>query len=581
MFLYIPESTAYQFGPKPGLMTFAFDENNRPDTRNDLLALGFLTSQPNGALVRVDSGTSADYMQVEMLDGNILIIYNLGTEDIDIGELNLKLNDGKYHIVRFTRSGQNSTLQIDNHNVITKSPGGKQLNIFNSHAKVQIGGHRNVLKGVIEKPFNGIIAGLVFNGHRLFDMAAEDDPRIAIEGDVELMISIGNQPSGQTTSVPVGSDKGSNQMLSEEKKSNGGNNNNNNANDDLIYSGAGSGCYDVADDEECTHAANEGSGGDELITPVYKVVSRLRPTTAPPSRPNNNNNVYRKNCDNEDDDDCVEGSGGGANDRRPSSRNRGNYTQNQYSFYSTTHRPWTTWLPPTVVPMSRPPHGISRFPPPTYHGGHYPGGYPPGEVYQRPKTTAPAWTKPVYSVSGPSRPINTPPVIIPQGPPEIYEVPLNIPTVANDSAADLAPPPPPDHTLTRLSTNDRTVMIIGIIAIILIVVVIIAPIVLFYKVRFQATNAAFGKMEGFPKMSTMPMLPPGGGGPAGPYGGFAPVVRATSISGIPGYPGMMAHHPGNGMGLTRSVSRPGTRPGTPTDGMGMGGKKKQPHEWYV
>lgn len=162
--------------------------------------------------MRVDSATTADYLQLEVVDGNVLVVYNLGTEDIDIGDLGIKVNDGKYHIVRFTRSGQNSTLQIDNHNVITRSPGGKQLNIFNRHAAMQIGGHKNVLRGTIEKPFIGIIAGLVFNGHRLLDMAAEDDPRTKIEGDVELMISIGNQQSMLTT---PSSTKLNNQMLSE------------------------------------------------------------------------------------------------------------------------------------------------------------------------------------------------------------------------------------------------------------------------------------------------------------------------------------------------------------------------------
>ncbi|KAJ6218579.1 hypothetical protein RDWZM_009736 [Blomia tropicalis] len=171
-------SIAYSFGPNPGLVTYTFDDNNRPDTRNDLLAIGFLTTHKNGALLRVDSGTTADYLQLELIDGNILAVYNLGTEDIDIGELGMKVNDGKYHIVRLTRSGQNSTIQIDNHNVFTRSPAGKQMNIFNSHARIEIGGHKNILRGIIEKPFNGIISGLVFNKQHILDMAAEDDPRV-------------------------------------------------------------------------------------------------------------------------------------------------------------------------------------------------------------------------------------------------------------------------------------------------------------------------------------------------------------------------------------------------------------------
>ena len=99
-------------------------------------------------------------MELEIVDGNLLMVYNLGTEDHDIGELSVKVNDGNYHIVRFTRSGQNSTIQDDNHNVMTEIPIGRQLTIFNSHSIVQICGKKNTVRDIIEKPFHGIICGL-------------------------------------------------------------------------------------------------------------------------------------------------------------------------------------------------------------------------------------------------------------------------------------------------------------------------------------------------------------------------------------------------------------------------------------
>ena len=40
----------------------------------------------------------------------------------------------------------------------------------------------------IDKPFNEIISGLVFNGLHLLDLAAEHDSRIDIEGDVQLVL---------------------------------------------------------------------------------------------------------------------------------------------------------------------------------------------------------------------------------------------------------------------------------------------------------------------------------------------------------------------------------------------------------
>ena len=37
----------------------------------------------------------------------------MGSKDITVGDIAAKVNDGKYHVVRFSRSGANSTLQID------------------------------------------------------------------------------------------------------------------------------------------------------------------------------------------------------------------------------------------------------------------------------------------------------------------------------------------------------------------------------------------------------------------------------------------------------------------------------------
>lgn len=57
--------------------------------------------------------------------GKISVIFNVGTDDITIDEPALVVNDGKYHVVRFTRSGGNATLQVDNHPVIERYPPGE------------------------------------------------------------------------------------------------------------------------------------------------------------------------------------------------------------------------------------------------------------------------------------------------------------------------------------------------------------------------------------------------------------------------------------------------------------------------
>ena len=51
--------------------------------------------------------------------------YNLGTEDIKLMDRDVKVDDGKYHVLRFTRSGPNSTLQIDDNKVRSVSPNGE------------------------------------------------------------------------------------------------------------------------------------------------------------------------------------------------------------------------------------------------------------------------------------------------------------------------------------------------------------------------------------------------------------------------------------------------------------------------
>lgn len=53
------------------------------------------------------------------------MVFNVGTHDINIEEPSKFVNDGKYHIVRFTRSGGNATLQVDDLPVIERYPTGK------------------------------------------------------------------------------------------------------------------------------------------------------------------------------------------------------------------------------------------------------------------------------------------------------------------------------------------------------------------------------------------------------------------------------------------------------------------------
>uniref|UniRef100_A0A452H6Y0 Laminin G domain-containing protein n=1 Tax=Gopherus agassizii TaxID=38772 RepID=A0A452H6Y0_9SAUR len=152
--------------------------------------------------------------------GKIGVKFNVGTDDISIEEINAIINDGKYHVVRFTRSGGNATLQVDSWQVIERYPAGnndnerlaiarqripyrlgrvvdewlldkgRQLTIFNSQATIKIGGKEQ------GHPFQGQLSGLYYNGLKVLNMAAENDANIVIEGNVRL---VGEVPSSMTT----------------------------------------------------------------------------------------------------------------------------------------------------------------------------------------------------------------------------------------------------------------------------------------------------------------------------------------------------------------------------------------------
>ncbi|XP_020564522.1 neurexin-1 isoform X6 [Oryzias latipes] len=215
--------TTYIFGKGGALITYTWAPNERPSTRADRLAVGFSTQQKDAILVRVESTHGlGDYLQLHIDQGKIGVIFNVGTDDITIDEPAVIVNDGKYHVVRFTRSGGNATLQVDNHPVIERYPPGhydnerlaiarqripyrlgrvvdewlldkgRQLTIFNSQAAIKIGGQD---KG---RPFQGQISGLYYNGLQVLKLAAESDPSVQVEGNLRL---VGDSLSVLTTDI--------------------------------------------------------------------------------------------------------------------------------------------------------------------------------------------------------------------------------------------------------------------------------------------------------------------------------------------------------------------------------------------
>uniref|UniRef100_A0A1A8D168 Neurexin 3b n=1 Tax=Nothobranchius kadleci TaxID=1051664 RepID=A0A1A8D168_NOTKA len=221
--------TNYIFGKGGGLITYTWPNNERPSTRTDRLAVGFSTTIKDGILVRIDSAPRlGDYIMLHIEQGKVGVTFNIGTVDISVKELTTMVNDGNYHLVRFTRNGGNATLQVDNWPVNEHFPSGnsdieryqmankkipfkytrpvedwiqekgRQLTIFNTQATISIGGNDR------KRPYQGQLSGLYYNGLKVLKMAAEGHPNIKVNGSVRL---VGDVPSSRgatrtTTSVP-------------------------------------------------------------------------------------------------------------------------------------------------------------------------------------------------------------------------------------------------------------------------------------------------------------------------------------------------------------------------------------------
>uniref|UniRef100_A0A452T757 Neurexin 2 n=1 Tax=Ursus maritimus TaxID=29073 RepID=A0A452T757_URSMA len=164
--------TTYIFGKGGALITYTWPPNDRPSTRMDRLAVGFSTHQRSAVLVRVDSASGLrDYLQLHIDQGTVGVIFNVGTDDITIDEPNAIVSDGKYHVVRFTRSGGNATLQVDSWPVNERYPAGNFDNERLAIARQRI-------------PYR--------LGRVVLALAAESDPNVRTEGHLRL---VGEGPS--------------------------------------------------------------------------------------------------------------------------------------------------------------------------------------------------------------------------------------------------------------------------------------------------------------------------------------------------------------------------------------------------
>ncbi|KAF7284423.1 hypothetical protein GWI33_022206 [Rhynchophorus ferrugineus] len=440
------ESVSYEFGPNPGIITYTFPEDNRPEMQEDSIALGFITTKSDAVLLKIISGTSNDYIEVHIVEGNVFAVYNLGTNDHPLGEISVKVNDNQYHVVKFHRQGHNSTLQVDDYNMQSSYPTGNQLQVFNTQSQIQIGGKWSRGKKRIDRPFSGTISGVVVNGLRVLDLAAEKDIHASIRGDVALIQGVLERHDHlqKMQQTPASGFPG--------------------LEDDLIYSGAGSGC-NGDDEDECPPIPETGSGDDDLITPVY-----IPPTRPPPTnKTKEGKDSGGRDCD---DEDCFDGSGSGETTDGPVSTTKGTSINTDPPDATTTinygsTKPGTEegTIPTTNSQMtgaypntSTTEGGISSTPSPYTHRPYTPDHYVSTEATtstSTPRTTSPTIDKFTENSN-------------PRTPPPIDYWPR--------------PKTPPTQRINS-ETSEIVALIIGIIAGALIAVILVILIILKFKSR--------------------------------------------------------------------------------------------------
>ena len=148
------------------------------------------------------------------------------------------------------------------------TPRGRDVSLFNSQSRLQIGGKLNPLLGRVEKPFYGVIAGLVFNKARPLDLAKDRAPGAEMMGHIKIL-----------ESIPYNYRSENLQMFERMQQTQTSDTPGPGLDDDII----------VRVGQKCGHSAQSGryvsaecfrySGeGDELITPVYNA------PTLPPYR---------------------------------------------------------------------------------------------------------------------------------------------------------------------------------------------------------------------------------------------------------------------------------------------------------
>ncbi|XP_071963848.1 neurexin-1a-like [Antedon mediterranea] len=297
--------TTYMFGSYGGLISLEFTSSDWESTEEDAITFGFATYSENAVLMRVESATQTDYIEINLSDGIVVAVYKLGpgSENVIPTSVNKKFNDGSLHVVRFYRKGGNTTLIMDQIDNYSHTVPASDATVFDDQAKIYIGGQvykeGRRKRRQVDTVFVGLLSGARLNKIKPLELAESGHPRTSIQGNVTL-IENPTEFLKNSFIIPTPVSLAGKQIST----TNNPVQNSPTVTTDIFFSNV-----ECNDDEECETTSGSGmegvfvptgSKGSGKISPVEDTSSGIFERTA------TTQSVFI--CA-DDDEDCVEGSG--------------------------------------------------------------------------------------------------------------------------------------------------------------------------------------------------------------------------------------------------------------------------------
>ncbi|XP_033109086.1 neurexin-3-like isoform X2 [Anneissia japonica] len=302
--------TTYMFGSYGGLISLEYTSADWETTEENDITFGFATYSENAVLMRIESATQADFIEINMDNGIIVAVYqlsNVAEAESRLATSSKKFNDGEFHVVRFYRKGSNATLIMDQIVRDTRTDRASEASVFDDQAKIYIGGRipkeGRRKRRQVESVFVGVLSGAKVNKIKPLQLAASGHPRTGIQGNVTLIpnatsflensltlptpVLPGPGPDVRTTNNPVQSSP---------------------AESSDIFTAT----IECNDDEECE--TSSGSGMDGLFSPAS---GNPRPSGKPieDSSATVSDRIVTTPvfiCADGDDEDCLDNEGSGS-----------------------------------------------------------------------------------------------------------------------------------------------------------------------------------------------------------------------------------------------------------------------------